>query len=243
MISFIKINKSFLLNLKEYPKLLLLLSNLFILQNGFDTILSNINTITELCGYKPNTSTNGACDNFKQLISVLLNNKILTKVNNEFLKTSITNDFNKISNNDLFNLKFINPNQFINIKSNFVSLEYSTINKIVKYTIITNKNTNSVNSSNLVNIYTVIKYYIFNSDSNTNNLKYTKTSVEEFSAILGISENTIVKNIKILEELELIYVYRFDRSSCIITNAYSLELYDIEDIKQDIIMNKSIKVS
>jgi hypothetical protein len=238
--NFIKINKTLLLNLKEQPKLLLLICILFILENKENKIFSTINNITEHCGYKPTRISNGISEEIKLLICNLINNNSLITVDQNIYKTSIQNDFSKIKNSELFCIKFSEENDFFNIKTNFIIIDFEVIKNIIKYPIIT-KNTSSINTANLFNVYSIIKSYIF---EHPNRLNYCNPTTKTIAEILELSENTIVKNIKILEYLELLYIYRFDKYNTTngkikkMNNAYSTTKYKFEDVKNDIINDK-----
>ena len=109
---------------------------------------------------------------------------------------------------------------------------------MVYKTLINNQLSLEKNNSNLLNIYAIIKSRIYNGK---NMLSYCQLSIKSMSNLLDISPNTILKTISILENLNLIYVYRFENyikqngQISKYNNAYSIIKYEEDIIKKEIL--------
>lgn len=206
---FVKISKEITNELYQDPRLIITLAYLFKRKGLDDTILMSINHLVKDCGLKPIRNADGNLELFKKTIFNLIEMNIITFVDediNQQAHQQQTKLYNSIKPTDIIELKFINSEYFSNIKNNFTILEYSTINKLKEYCMspITSAKTNLVT---LINVYMFIKIHIFFSKDKEYN--YCGLSINTISKKLNLATKTVVKIIKILEDLEVLYVYRF----------------------------------
>jgi hypothetical protein len=218
--NYITITPSIFKLIKNYPKIILVLMYCYISADKKNNITTNFDWIVKSCSYVPNRNKDGTCDQFKQTLTFLLENKVVS-----LTEYNLFSNFSEINNGQLFQMCFKESNDLINNYYFSLKLYINEFDKIINYS-----NNNNSNSSHLLNILCYIKSFIFES----NKINYCSLSIEHLSKNLNLSKNTILKNISILEHLQLLYVYNLTSlKSGKIKNIYALENYSYENIKSD----------
>jgi hypothetical protein len=178
---------------------------------------------------------NGICDQIKKTLNFFNSIKVLR------LEPTLINDnidFELMNNSQLFKIYFAENSILVGDKNNFVKLYFEEFNKIINI-----ENNNILNVSNLLNLFCYIKSFIY---EYPNKLNYCSLSIQKISDDLSLAKNTIMKNISVLESINILYVYRSEDFNLAngkvkkFNNIYSITKYNFEDIKSDYFANNHL---
>lgn len=219
----IKLPKTITREEKEFKdKELLVLCYLFFKTDCEHNIHTTINFICE----EFNLSTTSHTDKnnqyyIKEFLQDLINKNIIKLLNYK--------DITKINNDRLIKLYFEKYDDYINIPSQYIVLSIEEFNKILSC---------KKDISKLLNLYCRIKSYICMDE---NCLKICYPSIETMCKDFHCSRNTLKPILNILQENNLIYIYRFDpkelKSSLYNTEyVFALEKYTSKQIKQQFVL-------
>ena len=189
------------------------------------------------CGHNIHTTINFMCEEFNLSVTSHAdkNNQYYIKeilqdlINKNIIKLLSHKDITKINNDRLIKLYFEKYNDYINISSQYIVLSIEEFNKILSY---------KKDISKLLNLYCRIKSYVCMDE---NCLKICYPSIETMCKEFHCSRNTLKPILNILQENNLIYIYRFDpkelKSSLYNTEyIFALEKYTSKQIKQQFIL-------
>lgn len=221
---FIKIDKDFYTKLSSKEILILLyLYNKCLVLDNFSFTLKDLITYY---GYKPNSRKNQINQLFVEAINKLVEKNIIY-LNSESIKNInqlIIGEFKKDSNGFIY---FDKLEQYIQCYS-------SEIQKLSSARLL---NINTCTFEKTLQVYLYLKKFLYK----VNSFKYSYPSLNRMSKDLNISKPTILKALKDLENLKMIYIKNIgsyiDKSGRIIicNNFYCFKNYDINELKQNFI--------
>lgn len=193
---FIKIDKSFLRN-PESKKEIMLRWYLYATEcrNGY--IYLDINNLVKYYGYSPSTKENGINTIFKSSLHKMIDNNMITMVNQ-----------NSINKQSIYTLEFKKNNNVpvcIDYETDFVILEDSEINTILNY-YLNNKSKTKSYIDNTIHLYLIIKSFM---NFQEQNIPFCFPSLDTLKYYSGLSKQSILNTIITLQNMNMIYTYNF----------------------------------
>ena len=139
-------------------------------------------------------------------------------------------NISEVTNDKLIELKFKEYEKYVNISSQYVILSIEEFNKILNC---------KKETSKLLNLYCKIKSYVCMDE---NCLKICYPSIKKMCYDFNCSRNTLKPILNILQENNLIYIYRFGENELNIRSyekieyIFALEKYTSKQIKQQFVL-------
>lgn len=220
----IKLPKSLIREEKEFKdKKLLMLCYLFFKTDCEHNICTTLNNICEKINLST-TSRNNKNNQYyiKETIRDLIDEGIIECLNYK--------NISEVTNDKLIELKFKEYEKYVNISSQYVILSIEEFNKILNC---------KKETSKLLNLYCKIKSYVCMDE---NCLKICYPSIKKMCYDFNCSRNTLKPILNILQENNLIYIYRFGENELNIRSyekieyIFALEKYTSKQIKQQFVL-------
>ena len=219
----IKFSKQMLRSKKNIKdKKIAVLSYLFFHSTCEHKVYTNINTLcSEIYLSISSHNTNNNQTLIKQILSNLIEDKIISMVNNKNIL--------EIDNRELLIFYFNNYNDFIDPTYHYVSLSLQEYNQLLKC---------KDKFYKALNLYCVIKSYICMDDKC---LHICYPSLQTICKNLNCTKNTLISLLKLLCEHKILYIYHFTENDTIKTNYGNIQLvFSIEKYTKKQILNEFV---